>query len=174
MQLTLMYPHCVDTALFKDFMSMIPASVSIIGVLKNSQIFGCTISSLVSLNVVEPELFFVLRNGSTLLSTIGHESVFSINVLSDKQKHLADYYSSEREIEFLATSNNPWKEANLNSIVLENSKVSFVCQLIKREELETSTLIFCEPKIAFQSSIASPLTYSNREYFKLAKLIESK
>jgi flavin reductase (DIM6/NTAB) family NADH-FMN oxidoreductase RutF len=170
MQLPLMYSRYVETTSFKDFMSMIPASVSVIGVVKESQILGCTISSLVSLNVVNPELMFVLRNGSTLLNAIDHEGVFSINVLSDRQKDLADHYSSAREIESLDNTKNPWKVTGAGSIVLDNSKVSFVCRLKRREQLETSTLIFCTPEVAVGSVDTSPLTYSNRDYFSLSKL----
>ena len=170
MQLPLMYSRYVETTSFKDFISMIPASVSVIGVVKESQILGCTISSLVSLNIVNPELMLVLRNGSTLLNAIDHEGVFSINVLSDRQKDLADYYSSAREIESLENTKNPWKVTLPGSIVLENSKVSFVCRLKRREQLETSTLIFCTPEVAVGSVDSLPLTYSNRDYFSLYRL----
>lgn len=165
-----MYSRFVETNNFKDSMSMIPASVSVIGVIKESQIFGCTISSLVSLNVVKPELLFVLRNSSTLLNTIDHAGFFSINVLSDRQKDLAEYYSSAREIESISTTKNPWKENSRGLIVLANSKVSFVCRLKRRELLETSTLIFCTPEEAIESLNSSPLTYANRKYFNLSKL----
>jgi flavin reductase (DIM6/NTAB) family NADH-FMN oxidoreductase RutF len=165
-----MYSLFVKTTKFKDFMSVIPASVSVIGLVKESQILGCTISSLVSLNVINPELLFVLRNGSTLLNAIVHDELFSINVLSDRQKELADYYSSPREIESLSSTKNPWKEIDPGLIVLENSKVSFGCRLKRLEQLETSTLIFCTPEGAFETVSSSPLTYSNREYFKLSSL----
>jgi flavin reductase (DIM6/NTAB) family NADH-FMN oxidoreductase RutF len=165
-----MYSPFVETTDFKDFMSVIPASVSVIGLVKKSQIFGCTLSSLVSLNVIKPELLFVLRNGSTLLNAIVHDELFSINVLSDRQKELADYYSSSREIESLSNTKNPWKELNPGLIVLENSKVSFGCRLKRLEQLETSTLIFCTPEAAFETISTSPLTYSNREYFRLSSL----
>jgi flavin reductase (DIM6/NTAB) family NADH-FMN oxidoreductase RutF len=110
-----MYSPFVETTNFKDFMSVIPASVSVIGLVKESQILGCTNSSLDSLNVINPELLFVLRNGSTLLNAIVHDELFSINVLSDRQKELADYYSSPREIESLSGTKNPWKEIYLDS-----------------------------------------------------------
>ena len=169
MQLLFLYSLCVDTANFKDFMSLIPASVSVVGLVKKSQIYGCTISSLVSLNVVNPELLFVLRNGSGMLNVLGQQEPFSINVLSDGQRELAEFYSSKREIESFASSSNPWKETNFGSIVLEASRISFVCRLKRKEELETSTLIFCTPEAAIVSAGASPLIYSGREFFRISK-----
>lgn len=165
-----MYSRFMETSNFKDFMSKIPTSVSVIGLAKETQILGCTISSLISVNVVNPELMFVLRNGSTLLNAIGYDGMFSINVLSDKQQDLADHYSSARDTETLANTKYPWKETAPGCIALENSKVSFVCRLNRREQLDTSTLIFCTPGVAVESEESSPLTYSNRNYFSLSKL----
>ncbi len=165
-----MYSLSVETSNFKDFMSVIPASVSVIGLVKDSQILGCTISSLVSLNVVKPELLFVLRNGSTLLNAMRPSELFSINVLSDKQKEIADYYSSAREIESLSNTKNPWKVIDQGLIVLGDTKVSFSCRLNRLEPLDTSTLVFCTPDAAFETKNSAPLTYSNRQYFKLSIL----
>jgi flavin reductase (DIM6/NTAB) family NADH-FMN oxidoreductase RutF len=160
----------MEELLFKNYMSRIPASVSVIGVMSDSQILGCTISSLVSVNVVKPELLFVLRNGSTVLNAISQHRVFSINVLSDKQKDIADYYSSARDVEFLSSSKHPWKEFVQESIVLEKSQVSFVCRLKEQVVLEGSTVNFCTPETVVESVGDSPLIYANRNYFSLSIL----
>ena len=48
---------------FRDIMSLVPTSVSILSCIQNSLIYGCTISSLVSVNIDEksPEIIFVLK-----------------------------------------------------------------------------------------------------------------
>ena len=51
---------------FKDTMSLIPSSVSVISCFEEGLIYGCTISSLVSVDVREdnPEIIFVLKKQS--------------------------------------------------------------------------------------------------------------
>ena len=53
---------------FRDIMSLVPTSVSILSCIQNSLIYGCTISSLVSVNIDEksPEIIFVLKNESLI------------------------------------------------------------------------------------------------------------
>ena len=53
---------------FKDIMSLIPSSVSVVSCLEEGIIYGCTISSLVSVDVNDenPEIIFVLRKQSAV------------------------------------------------------------------------------------------------------------
>ena len=68
---------------FRDIMSLVPTSVSILSCIQNSLIYGCTISSLVSVNIDEksPEIIFVLKNESLIGKNIRLGNLFTINVL---------------------------------------------------------------------------------------------
>ena len=69
---------------FRDIMSLVPTSVSVISCREESSIYGCTISSLVSVNVQEenPEIIFVLKKQSLMGEKIRANNFFTINVLS--------------------------------------------------------------------------------------------
>jgi len=79
-------------------MSLVPTSVSVISCIENSLIHGCTISSLVSINVRDenPELIFVLKKQSHIGGIIKANNFFSINVLSSQQGDIAQKFSADR------------------------------------------------------------------------------
>ena len=83
---------------FKDVMSAIPTSVSLISCIEGDAIYGCTISSLVSLDVSNESqiVAFMLKKGSLVAEKITSKKLFSVNVLSAGQEDLAKYYASER------------------------------------------------------------------------------
>ena len=93
---------------FKDIMSLIPSSVSVVSCLEEGIIYGCTISSLVSVDVNDenPEIIFVLRKQSAVGDKIKATKFFTINVLSATQDEIAQKYSSERLPESI--SNSSW------------------------------------------------------------------
>ena len=86
---------------FRDIMSLVPTSVSVISCREESSIYGCTISSLVSVNVQEesPEIVFVLKKQSLVGEKIKAHNFFTINVLSASQDEIAQKYSADRSPE---------------------------------------------------------------------------
>ena len=79
-------------------MSLVPTSVSVISCREESLIYGCTISSLVSVDVQEekPAIVFVLKKQSLVGEKIKAFDFFSINVLSARQDEIAQKYSRDR------------------------------------------------------------------------------
>jgi len=55
---------------FKDAMARVPTNVSIVGSFEADGIRACTISSLVSVDIVDPTIMFVLKNNSATLTSI--------------------------------------------------------------------------------------------------------
>jgi flavin reductase (DIM6/NTAB) family NADH-FMN oxidoreductase RutF len=83
---------------FRDIMSLVPTSVSVITCREESLIYGCTISSLVSVDVQEenPAIVFVLKKQSLVGKKIKAHNYFTINVLSASQDERAQRYSADR------------------------------------------------------------------------------
>ena len=79
-------------------MSLVPTSVSVISCREESLIYGCTISSLVSVDVQEekPAIVFVLKKQSLVGEKIKAFDFFTINVLSARQDEIAQKYSRDR------------------------------------------------------------------------------
>ena len=111
-------------------MSLVPTSVSVISCREESSIYGCTISSLVSVDVKEesPEIVFVLKKQSLVGEKIRANIFFTINVLSVGQDDVAQKYSTERSPENILDSN--W---SIDGDFPEMSKcrITINCRLLK-------------------------------------------
>jgi flavin reductase (DIM6/NTAB) family NADH-FMN oxidoreductase RutF len=154
----------VETIEFKDQMSRIPNSVSVIGVLNGDQILGCTISSLISVDIDNPELMFVLKNGSATLNALSSVGTLSVNVLGASQQYLAVNYSTVRAQEKYFDSESAWSRSMSGVIYLKNSLVSFICKVNRIVPMKSTTLIFCAPEEVFGDKDSQPLIYVNRKF----------
>ena len=149
---------------FKDAMSEIPTSVSVVSLIEHKNIFGCTISSLVSLdvNVESAKILFVLKKESLVGNKIISNRNFSVNVLAESQQHYARYFSQERKPDVI--EDNKWHIENLIYAVLKNSKVVFKCELLSVIESYSANVFVGKVLIIKNSLESSPLIYSSRKF----------
>ena len=115
---------------FKDTMSLITSSVSVVSCFEEGLIYGCTISSLVSVDVQEnnPEIIFVLKKQSLVGEKIKTNKFFTMNVLSASQDEIAQKYSAARLPENISDSN--WTiKGNFAEIL--KCKIIMNCNLIQ-------------------------------------------
>ena len=148
---------------FKDAMSLIPSSVSVISCLEEGLIYGCTISSLVSVDVREnnPEIIFVLKKQSLVGEKIKTNKFFTINVLSAGQDEIAQTYSAARLPENVSNSN--WIiEGNFAEI--SKCKITMNCKLRQIYDNHAATIFVS--KVIKHSVDQSQLTliYNARSY----------
>jgi flavin reductase (DIM6/NTAB) family NADH-FMN oxidoreductase RutF len=119
--------HNLPTS-FRDVMSLIPTSVSILACISDSKIYSCTISSLVSVDVSEAsaQIIFVLKKKSFVGSKILANNDFTINVLNSSQTPLAKQYSSQRNSEDLLSKN--WHTSADRFTQLKDARVVLKCK----------------------------------------------
>ena len=148
---------------FKDVMSLIPSSVSVISCLEEDTIYGCTISSLVSVDVNDdhPEIIFVLRKHSAIGDKIKTTKLFAINVLSASQVEIAQKYSSERLPENI--SNSSWITQN-KFAEISKCRITMNCILLKIYDNHAADIIV--GKVIKHSGDQSQLSliYDARKY----------
>ena len=144
-------------------MSLVPTSVSVISCLDEGLIYGCTISSLVSVDIQEenPEIVFVLKKKSLVGEKIKVNNAFTINVLSADQVDQAKKYSAERLPERI--SDTSWIiESKLAKI--PKSRITLNCELLKIYE-EHAADIFVGKVIKHSGEQSQPaLIYDARKY----------
>ena len=148
---------------FKDTMSLIPSSVSVISCFEEGLIYGCTISSLVSVDVQEdnPEIIFVLKKQSLVGEKIKTNKFFTMNVLSASQDEIAQKYSAARLPENISDSN--WIiEGNFAEI--SKCKIIMNCKLIQIYDNHAANIFVA--KVIKHSIDQSQLTliYNARKY----------
>ena len=148
---------------FRDIMSLVPTSVSILSCIQNNLIYGCTISSLVSVNVDEksPEIIFVLKNESLIGKNIRLGNLFTINVLASSQINLAKKYSQEREPDLL--SDQTWNISD-GFPKIQGARVYLECELAKVYESHAANIFVGSINKYFGDLDQSALIYDARDY----------
>ena len=154
---------------FKDVMSAIPTSVSLISCIEGDAIYGCTISSLVSLDVSNESqiVAFMLKKGSLVGEKITSNKLFSVNVLSAGQEDLAKYYASERIPDLI--SENKWKIIDNMFPNKENVKVVLNCEYHDIFQDYPANIFIAKVLDSSVNNHLSPLIYESRKYISLIK-----
>jgi flavin reductase (DIM6/NTAB) family NADH-FMN oxidoreductase RutF len=149
---------------FRDVMSLVPSSVSILACVSEGKIYGCTISSFVSVNVSNDsaEVIFVLKKGSLVGSKITNHGVFTINVLNSNQELLAKRYSSERNPEGLP--NDYWNISSGKFPQLSNSRASLNCEYFRVYRDHAADIYVSRVSDFNGNKDLSPLVYDSRKY----------
>lgn len=148
---------------FRDVMSQVPTSVSIISCVQKNIIFGCTISSLVSVNISEksPEVIFVLKKDSQIGSLIRLVNFFSINVLSSNQEHWAKKYSEQRNSDTI--KDEIWN-IDSNFASLPGARVIICCKLKQIYDSHAANIFVGSVVQYSEGSKISALIYNQRGY----------
>lgn len=144
-------------------MSLVPTSVSVISCLDGGLIYGCTISSLVSLDVQEEnsKIVFVLKKLSLVGEKIKINNTFTINVLNADQVDQAKKYSADRLPERISDSS--WIIEN-KFAEIPKSRIALNCELLKIYE-DHAADIFVGKVIKHSEDQSQPaLVYDARKY----------
>ena len=148
-------------------MSQVPTNVAVVGSWEGERIRACTVSSLVSVDIINPTIMFVLKSESATLANIKSNKVFSINVLSAQQANLSQIYSN------LTTNDEPlnhtkyWKTHKTGVPMIMKSHLNLFCVLTHTQELENATIVFAKVEEVIKSDTGEPLLYFERKYFGL-------
>ena len=161
------YYYRMKETFFKDAMSQVPTNVGVVGSYEAESIRACTISSLVSIDVIDPTIIFVLKSDSATLANIKSTKDFSINILSRKQGHMSQIYSNLGPKNENSDHTQYW-EAYKNCVpIITNSHLSFVCIFTASQELKNATIVFAKVTEVVMSNSDNPLVYFDRKYFGL-------
>lgn len=155
---------------FKDAMSQIPTSVAVISLFVEESIKACTISSLVSVDIVNPKVMFVLKNDSSTLNAIKRSLRFSISILTSNQALISQRYSNTkakslepRDIDFCI-----YEGSDLP--ILIGAYSTFFCNFESILELSGATIVFASVENVIKGDTSDPLVYFARKYFTLEEI----
>lgn len=153
---------------FKDLMSQVPTCVAVVAASTTDGIKACTVSSFVSVDVLDPTVIFVLKNESGTLNEIVANSKFSINLLLDDQDDLSRIYASIDKNSANAIGSD-WKKTGDGVPVLTTCKSSLVCQAFTVTELPSATVVFARVMEFELRSKNLPLIYYSRTYPRIVE-----
>ena len=150
---------------FRDAMSFIPTSVSIVALINNSKITACTISSLVSVSIdpLNPEVLFVLKKESHTGTLITKNRFFTLNVLASNQQNSASEYSKQRDLDQDLDS-NVWKLSSENFVELNGSRAVMDCEINQIYEDHLADIYVAKVLNYKFDSTMPALIYDERKY----------
>jgi flavin reductase (DIM6/NTAB) family NADH-FMN oxidoreductase RutF len=149
---------------FRDVMSLVPTNVSIISCISNQLIYGCTISSLVSVNISDefPEILFVLKKDSMIGNLIETNKYFSVNLLNSSQKQIAEKFANNRSPDNLKDSN--WEIADDKFAVLNNTRAVMNCVFTRRYIDHGADIFVGNVRSSIGNNKTDGLIYDSRRY----------
>ena len=164
------YNYRVKETSFKDAMSQVPTNVAVVGSWETEEIRACTVSSLVSIDIIDPTIIFVLKSDSATLANIKSTKDFSISVLTAQQAHLSQMYSHLRNDGETSNHSHYWEAHKTGVPIIKNSHLNFFCVLISIQELQNATIVFAKVAEVIKSESENPLVYFARKYFGLKEI----
>lgn len=156
--------------IFKEAMSQVPTNVAVVGSWEMKRIRACTISSLVSVDIIEPTIMFVLKSGSATLANIKNCLDFSVNVLSSQQTNLSQIYSNSRSEDETLENTHYWDINKTGVPIIKDAHLNFLCVFKSSQELKNSTIVFARVIETFNVSSGNPLLYFERKYFGVTEI----
>ena len=155
---------------FKDAMSQIPTSVAVISLSVAGNIKACTISSLVSVDVVNPTVMFVLKNDSSTLNAIKSCLRFSISILTRNQALISQRYSNVGREKLESTNIDFCNHEDSGLPMLIGAYSTFLCNFESTLELSSASIVFASVENVIKSDTRDPLVYFARKYFTLEEI----
>lgn len=161
---------------FRETMSRVCNTVSVVALSSNhtgDKIHAVTISSLVSTSVDDnyKEVMFVIKTNSFLLKELTNETRFSINVLSNQQRKISEYYGrgAAKKSENLDNFATSWVMHETIPELL-NAHLTLHCVFLESQVRRNSTVVFAQVTCHKHLIDSSPLVHFRRNYHEVGSI----
>ena len=148
---------------FKKTLSKFMTGITVVCVKKNNNIYGKTINSFNSVSLKPPLVLFSIGNYSASVKTFLETDYLSINILSNKQKNIAEYFAknntSDNKIVFFSGKNK-------NTSLIDGCVANLECKLLEFLKKGDHYICICKVMSVKNSTKLKPLSYYNSKYIK--------
>ena len=150
----------------KDAWAMFPTGVSVITSTDNEgNCHGMTANSIMSLSISPPLVLISVDVSRDTHSFIVNKKKFGINILSNDQKEIADYYAAPSKSKNISNIN--WSiNSNSDIYFISNSLVKMGCKVVNSFE-EAGHTLFVGLVLNVEIKNKKPLVWFNRFYSDL-------
>ena len=141
-------------------MSKFATGITVITLNKNNIYIGKTVNSFASLSLKPPLVLFSLDKKSSSLNEFKKTKFLGINILSNKQKPISNYFSSKKP---------KWNDTKFflseNKVpMIKDSIVNLSCKKIKNINIGDHIMLVCEVTHVLIKNSNKPLIYFNSKY----------
>ncbi|AXI03973.1 flavin reductase [Aquirhabdus parva] len=153
----------VEVTDFKNAMSLLTGAVNVITTAGISGRYGFTASAVCSVTDTPPTLLVCMNKASRSHIHFIENKILTVNVLGAHHQHISNVFSSklssEERFEY-----GVWTALKTGAPVLEDSLVSFDCQIEQIQEVGTHAIFICRIVAIQQNQHDQGLVYFNRAY----------
>lgn len=158
--------NSVETGLFLDAMSKTSTTVTIITTNGDAGRGGVTVSAMCSISAERPTVMVCVHHLSSVAAQIQENEVFCVNILTNKQSHIADTFAGRiKEEDGDKFGCATWHDMATGSPGLIGSLASFDCTLVKQMRWDTHFMYLGDVvDIDKSGDDTLPLLYTSRAY----------
>ncbi len=157
-----------DPEYFRRAMRAWTTGVAVLMTVHENESYGMTVNSFTSLSLDPPMVTVVLKNDTRIFDLVNRSRAFSVNILSNLQKELAENFAGKLHGAERMTSLTI-QTLPSGASVLDEGLAWLDCRVVHTYAAGVNTLFVAEVVQAQVHSAEYPLVYHNREYHQLAK-----
>jgi flavin reductase len=155
----------IDSAIFREALSRIAASVHIVTTDGPAGLAGITATTIASITLEPPMLLFCIKKTSPSAVRMRENGVFCVNTLGAAHERLADIFAGRtghRLDERFTTGK--WTKLVTGCPVLRGAAAVFDCRLVEAKEIVTHFIMIGAVEAVDFGPEGSGLTYARRRY----------
>ncbi|HSC69388.1 MAG TPA: flavin reductase [Cellvibrio sp.] len=153
----------IEAADFRNAMSLLTSAVNVVTTTGASGRYGFTASAVCSVTDTPPTLLVCMNKASYSHAHFIENKILAVNVLGAHQQTISTVFSSRLNSEE-RFKHGCWTELKTGAPVLEDSLVSFDCQLEQIQEVGTHDIFICRIVAIQQTQHDQGLIYFKRTY----------
>lgn len=158
----------LDSESFRRAMRSWTTGVAVVLAAHEGESYGMTINSFTSLSLDPPLVTVVLKNDTRIFELVNRSRSFTVNILSDSQKEMAENFAGKlhgaERMSSLET-----QTLTSGASVLTEGLAWLDCRVVHTYAAGVNTLFVAEVTGAHVRSTDDPLVYHDRGYHQLAK-----
>ena len=148
---------------FRNAMAFLSTAVSVVTTAGESGRFGFTASAVCSVTDTPPTLLVCMNKSASSHGHFIDNQILAVNVLGTQHQPLSSIFSSKLSPEQRFKQGN-WATLTTGSPILQDSLVSFDCQIEQMQSVGTHTIFICRVVAIAQGEAQPSLVYFNRRY----------
>lgn len=160
--------NSVESDVFRNVMSHIPAVVTVIATEHEGERKGLTATSVCSLSVDPPQILVCVNRNASARPLISKSGVFSVNFLALHQQEIARRFSQPNLDARQRFEVGEWERSVCGAPILCDALASYACVVTAESEHDTHAVIVGRV-VEARNCESNALLYRNREYCQIGK-----
>ena len=158
----------IEVTGFRNAMSLLTGAVNVVTTAGASGRYGFTASAVCSVTDSPPTLLVCMNKASNSHAHFIENKILAVNVLGAHHQPISVVFSSRMNSEE-RFKHGAWTELETGAPVLEDSLVSFDCQIEQIQQVGTHDIFICRIIAIQKTQQDQGLVYFNRAYHQVGQ-----